>query len=222
MKRLLLLGLCRCCLVSLVAQGIPDEQILRYDEVKTALNRSECAAHTAALSNDTLLTAFAKAAGYYPELCSTTIKIRYGALNTSMAARPVLWSVVFNRRSNRKYLLIINKNTESQQARLLYNASFNASVGVMGHELAHIADYSTQSGWKIIGTGIRYLGKKYRRKMERQTDAMAIERGLGWQLYDYAYHVIYQADISEKYRHYKQTYYMTPEEITDRLVRTDR
>ncbi|MDR0814730.1 MAG: hypothetical protein LBN37_03145 [Bacteroidales bacterium] len=222
MKRLSLFALCWCCLAPIAGQDIPEEQILRYDEVKTALDRTECATHTAELSNDTLLTAFAKAAGYYPELCGVTIKIRYGAIKTSMAARPVLWSVVFNKRSHRKYLILINKNAESEQARLLYDASFNASVGVMGHELAHIADYSTQSGWKIIGTGIRYLGKKYRRKMERQTDSTAIERGMGWQLYDYTYHVIHKADISEKYRQYKLTYYLTPEEISDRLLKTDR
>ena len=62
-------------------------------------------------------------------------------------------------------------------------------------------------------TGIRYLGKGYRRKIERQTDSVAIIRGFGWQLYHYAYFVIHDAVIDETYRQYKMDMYMKPEEI---------
>jgi hypothetical protein len=83
----------------------------------------------------------------------------------------------------------------------------------MGHELAHVLDYSHRSGWQIFCIGIRYLGKNYRCRMERQTDATAIFRGLGQPLYDYARYVICCSAVGEKYRRYKLTCYMTPEEI---------
>ena len=86
-------------------------------------------------------------------------------------------------------------------------------VGIMGHELAHILDYSSKSGWQTVWMGVRYLGKKYRRKVERQIDSVTIARGLGWQLYHYAYFVIHEAAIDDAYRQYKLDMYMKPEEI---------
>jgi uncharacterized membrane protein len=213
MRILVIVAVCWWRLVPLHGQDV-----LPAGEAKAA-EHAICDAHSVAVAADSLVVAFFKAAAYYPELCTTNIRLQYGAVKTSMAAQPVLWSVIFRKRDRRKYRIIINKNERSAQARLLHAASFNASVGVMGHELAHILDYSTQSGWKMIWTGIRYLGRKYRRNMERQTDSTAIARGLGKQLYEYAHYVIYHADIEEDYRNYKLEYYMKPEEIHDMMIK---
>ena len=134
-----------------------------------------------------------------------------------MAAQPRFWSI-FRCRSRRKYQIIINKDESSQQARLIHAVPFDAKVGVLGHELAHILSYSSKSGWQITWVGIRYLNKKYRKRMERETDSVTISRGLGWQLYMYAYYIIYNADIDDAYRQYKLNYYMKPEEIYQALT----
>ncbi|MDR0714790.1 MAG: hypothetical protein LBF89_11120 [Bacteroidales bacterium] len=203
---------CSLSVASLLGQTVPDGVRLRYEETKAGIDTAACPAHVTDISNDSLIVAFFAAAGYYPELCGVNIRLRYGAIKTSMAARPSLWSVLC-KRNKRVYYLIVNQRTKSAQARLLREIPFNASVGLMGHELAHVLDYSTQSGWEIFCTGIRYLGKNYRRRMERQTDATAISRGLGWSLYDYAQYVVNSTFIGKKYRRYKLTCYMTPEEI---------
>ena len=193
-------------------QHIPEDRMLRYDAIVFSPDTISCPLHGFAITNDTLVVAFRKAMIHYPELCNRKIQVRYGNIKTSMAAQPHIWSI-FCKRSKRSFKVIINKDLQKAQTRLIYAAPFNAHVGIMGHELAHILDYSTKSGWQTAWTGVRYLGKKYRRKMERQTDSVTIARGLGWQLYHYAYFVIHESAIDDAYRQFKLDVYMKPEEI---------
>ncbi|MDR1153619.1 MAG: hypothetical protein LBL04_02820 [Bacteroidales bacterium] len=214
--------LCFCALPCIAAfaagQDIPADKILHYGEVILSLDAASCPRHEIAIDNDTLAAAFRIAMTYYPELCGRKIQVQYGCIKTSMAAQPRMGSV-FRKRDKRTYRVLINRNLQKAQARLVYAAPFDARVGVMGHELAHILDYSSKSGWQMVWTGIRYLGKKYRRTMERQTDSVAITRGFGWQLYHYAYFVIHEAVIDDAYRRYKLDMYLKPEEILE-IVRS--
>ena len=193
-------------------QNIPENEILHYETVILLLDSGSCHRHSILITNDTLIGAFRKALTLYPELCDLKIRVQYGNIKTSMAAQPRILSV-FNKRDNRTYKVVINKNPQKEQTQLLYAAPFNAGVGIMGHELAHILDYSFKSGWQLTWTGIRYLGKNYRRTMERQTDSVTIARGLGWQLYHFAYFVMNDANIDDAYRQHKSDFYMKPEEI---------
>ena len=163
-----------------------------------------------------MAVAFRKAMTFYPQLCDKKIRIQYGKISTSMAAYPQIISV-FRKRDNRTYKVILTNNPQQ----LIYDASFDAWVGVMGHELAHVLDYTSKSGFQLAWTGVRYLGKNYRRKMERQTDMVTIERGLGWQLYSFKYFVAHEADISDRYRRYKLDVYMKPEEIYEIIIRKE-
>jgi hypothetical protein len=211
------LALCLCVLFFVVqhaaGQNIPDEKILHYEVVALSLDSADvCPFHKIDIACDTLAVAFRKAITYYPELCDRKILLKYGRIKTSMAALPQILSI-FRNRDKRTYRVVVNKDLRKAPARLIYDAPFNARTGVMGHELAHILDYSTKSGWQMAWTGVRYLGKKYRRKMEQQTDSIAIARGLGWQVYHFSYFVIYESEINEKYRRYKLDIYMKPEEI---------
>jgi len=213
------LCVCSCVLffVAAFAQGqvIPEDKILYYEEALLSLDTvAACPLHKIALTNDTLIVAFHQAIIHYPELCHLKIQLRYGRTKTTMAALPNMLSV-FRKCDKRTYKVVVNKNQRKTQARLIYSVPFNACTGVMGHELAHILDYSNKSGWQIAWMGIRYLGKKYRRNVERQTDLTAIERGFGWQVYHYSHFVIHEAVIDEKYRRYKLDIYMKPEEIYD-------
>jgi hypothetical protein len=197
-------------------QTIPEGKSLQYDSCKL-IGRSACPSHKMLIDSDTLITAFYRAMFHYPELCGKSIKLKHGRIRTSMAAQPRIWSLV-RKRENRKYRIVINKDVQGAQNRLLYMAPFDAQVGVMGHEIAHILDYSDKSGWRMICTGIRYLCKNHRRAMERQTDSLVVARGLGWQLYRYAYFVIHEAEIDEAYRNYKRDFYMKPEEIYELMI----
>ncbi|MCL2727878.1 MAG: hypothetical protein FWD56_05795 [Bacteroidales bacterium] len=177
-----------------------------------ATDPTSCPTHTILITNDTLTIAFHLAATYYPDLCSTKIHLKYGKIKTSMAALPRFGSI-FKKPHKRTYKIIVNANPNKPQARLIYDAPFDAIVGVMGHELAHVSDYNTKSSWQIARTGIRYMSKNQRKTIEHQTDSITIARGLGMQLYQFAYYVAYEADLDEAYRQYKLDIYMSPEDI---------
>ena len=211
-NRLLFLSVLVSVTVFASGQHIPEDMMLRYDAIVLSPDTISCPRHGFAINNDTLAVAFRKAMAHYPELCSRKIQLKYGNIKTSMAAQPHIWSI-FGKRGKRSFKVIVNKDPQKAQSRLIDAAPFNAHVGIMGHELAHILDYSSKSGWQTVWMGVRYLGKKYRRKVERQTDSITIARGLGWQLYHYAYFVIYEAAIDDAYRQYKLDMYMKPEEI---------
>ena len=198
-----------------VGQHIPENKILFYED---AVNIPLCSSHSISINSDTLSTAFIMAASFFPELCGRKISLQYGRIGTSMAAQPRILSI-FRSRDKRSYRLIVNRDAHKGQTQLLYTAPFNALVGVMGHELVHIQNYTTKSGLQMVWLGVRYLGKNYRRELERQTDLATIDRGLGWQLYHFSYYVINIADIEEEYRRYKLEVYMTPEKIFELINR---
>ena len=128
-----------------------------------------------------------------------------------MAAIPRPLSLLFRKRTNRTYHIIINKREKSDPAILVHTAPFNAQVGIFGHELAHILDYKEKSNCRMIGFAIGYLNREKRRQTERKTDSLTIAHGLGWQLYHFTDFVFNEADINPKYRMYKARFYMKPE-----------
>jgi hypothetical protein len=153
------------------------------------------------------------ALAYYPELKNEHIEFVYGKGAYSMAARPVPMSL-FKSRKKRKYRIFIN--TESKNKGLLLNqVGFNAQVGIVGHELAHILYYSQKSSARIILDGILYSNKKFRAKFEKDTDKVAIDRGLGWQLHDFSNCTQTHEAVPEEYKIYKKAVYMCPQTIEE-------
>ena len=92
-------------------------------------------------------TASLVALSYYPELKETDIEFVHQKLTTTLAARPRMGSV-FKKAGKRRYQIFIN-NHESCEIPL-HAAPFNAQVGVIGHELAHIVDYEKRSTNKMF------------------------------------------------------------------------
>ena len=44
---------------------------------------------------------------------------------------------------------------------------------------------------------------------------MTIKRGLGWQLYNWSFYVLYESDAKLEYKEFKKTIYLEPEEISE-------
>lgn len=100
---------------------------------------------------------------------------------------------------------------------LFKNASFNARVGVLAHELNHIMDFSSKNIFGIIGRGLSYASKKKKEKFEKKIDQMTIELGLGWQLYAWAVYILEGDTATEEYKEFKREIYLEPEEIMSAL-----
>jgi len=149
------------------------------------------------------------ALSYYPELKFTPINFVVKKLNSTMAARPA--GLQFLRpKGKRKYKVLLNNiNPEVP----LDSASFNAKIGIIGHEFAHIVDYESKSTVRLICNAFGYANKNFRAKFERSTDQRTINHGLFWQCFDFSTYVFKYHKANPKYLEYKRKYYMAPEEI---------
>jgi hypothetical protein len=150
------------------------------------------------------------ALSYYPELKESHIEFVRANIKTTMACRPTTGSLT--RRYNREYVITIDNNDEKKGV-ILDDVAFNAQVGVIGHELAHIIDYENRGTSSIAKLGIDYATGHYPPEFEKSIDQLAIKRGLGWQLYDWADFVLNKSKASKEYKEFKRKSYLTPEEI---------
>ncbi|MFI3333594.1 MAG: hypothetical protein SNI51_01755 [Rikenellaceae bacterium] len=149
------------------------------------------------------------ALSHYPELSESHIEFKYSTEATTMAARPKPLSMLWRRR----YVVVINDN-DSFDGIHLGDVPFNAQIGIIGHELAHIADYERHNLSGVVGILMRYSSKSRKALFEREIDLATIERGLGWQLYDWAQFALDEHNgATAHYREFKRTHYLSPEEI---------
>lgn len=156
--------------------------------------------------------AFYKAILHYPELDSTCIVVKEAKIKASLNARPTPLSLVFRKRENRKYVIRVNiKKVDSVV--LFSDASFNAQVGVFGHELGHLVDYNQRSFGGVLKRLFSYSNIEGKERYEKEIDSITIQAGLGEELYAWSYFVLQESNGTEKYKTYKRQVYLEPEEI---------
>jgi hypothetical protein len=150
------------------------------------------------------------ALSYYPEFINLPIKFVNKDIKTTMACQPDIKLML--KTGKRAYTIFIDtdKNGEGIE---LSEVPFNAQVGVIGHELAHIIDYENKNTLQLVGTGFGYLFGSYKHHLEHKVDGITIKKGLGWQLREWADFAMNQSSASEQYKAFKKEIYMNPEEI---------
>jgi len=158
---------------------------------------------------------------YYPELSGTEIKFRIKKTKAPLAARPTIWAI-FTKPSKRKYIITISSSTNSKlDSILLKNLSYNSQVGVIGHELAHIAFYSSKRGIYFVELVVKHLSKIGIDKFEFNTDSLCIEHGLGFQLLSWSREVRTKLDLKQwggsNSPKAKRERYMNPETIINHM-----
>ncbi len=174
-------AICACIFISLntLNAQITPQKTITLDFIKAHLNDS--------LSiNKEMDTTFRMqiqgALLFYPELKNRRIKFRIRNTKSPLAARPTFWAI-FQKPKNRTYLITISKKTSERFSPiLLKNLSFNAQVGVLGHELSHISFYNKQKGVYFIKLLFMQLNAKAMDNFENDTDRRCIQHGLGYQL----------------------------------------
>ena len=128
------------------------------------------------------------ALSHYPELRNERIRFQtVPKAEPLVASRPDPGNL-FRGRPGWVYNIFISEEApETLEHNLLKNFSFNAQVGILGHELAHTQHYQDKSAWQMLVTGVRYLlSDAYRARFELDTDRNAIAHGLGWQVHAYS------------------------------------
>lgn len=154
------------------------------------------------------------ALSYYPELKDSHIEFIRTNIKTTMACRPTTRSLI--RRYNREYTITID-NDDEREGVILDDVPFNAQIGVIGHELAHIIDYENKGTGGIAKLGVNYATGNYPPEFEKSIDKLTIQRGLGWQLFDWADFVLNKSKASKEYKEFKRKSYLTPEEIKKQI-----
>ncbi len=153
------------------------------------------------------------ALSHYPELEDVEIEFKYSSEATTMAARPKTTSIF----GKRKYLVLINSDDDFGGVSL-EKTPFNAQIGIIGHELAHIADYENRNFMGLMGVLMRYSSKGHKPLFEKEIDRATIERGLGWQLYDWAeYSMSEDSGVTDDYRDFKRRNYLSSDEIEEQI-----
>jgi hypothetical protein len=129
------------------------------------------------------------ALSYYPELKRTPILFRTKP-NHSPGFTRVTWGGLLESPHKRHFLVVISDSTEDMLMPLIFkNLSFNAQIALIGHELAHVADFSTWKIVRIIKHVVNNVSKRYIDRFEYNTDARCIAHGLGYQLLEWSSHV---------------------------------
>jgi len=121
--------------------------------------------------------------------------------------------------TKRKYrILLLDSYGTNFDPIVMRNLSLNSQVGIIAHELCHTIYYHDLNTLEIINWGLKYLlNKKFAAEHERNSDLLAIYKGFGWQLLEYATYIRTTPGIREWYEsggsEWLDTYYMTDSEI---------
>ncbi len=120
-----------------------------------------------------------QALSYYPELKNVRIKFVIKKQYSTLTTRPSAISMLMPK-GHRKYVITISDKTIPALTPLLFqNLPADAQIGVIGHELAHVADFANDSFAESIMKAAGHFSSSYLDKMEFNTDKICIEHGMG-------------------------------------------
>lgn len=164
---------------------IPKKQFIRKDFDSVEFSKFETNKRIPNKIRAQVLTALS----YYPELSDANVDFRFRKRRTPLTSRPRFLSM-FKKAKNRDYVITIStKSNATLSPILFYNLPYNAQIGVLGHELGHISEYHGMKMGQLIGLIFKLLDSKYIDQFEYNTDSIAINHGLGYQLYDWSTYV---------------------------------
>lgn len=168
------------------------------------------------LMPDSIHELLAVIAEIFPELEDKKIEVKNSSIKTTMNVRPTFFSLFFNKKESRKYVLRIN--TSERKGNIFYkDVPTDAKIGLLAHEMMHIVDFSERNFWGVLKRGVQYLSLKGKIKYESEIDQMVIDGGLGDYLHSWSDYVLNHSFATEKYKLFKRTVYLTPCEIEERM-----
>lgn len=202
------------CFLSLKLLAILPDPVKEFNYEKMKLFQDTLASNFTSnkcLVNDFVLPSLI-ALSYYPELENQSINFEQKNIKTTMQCVPRI-DFLFKKKNNRVYKISIDNKVKNRKGLLLKDVPFNAQIGVIGHELAHVVDYDSKSKMGIVFLGIGYLFHKKRRQVENRVDEITIAHGLGNQVRDFSDFVFNNDDLNARYLEYKRKFYYNPGQL---------
>ncbi|MFT4739149.1 MAG: hypothetical protein ACI8QD_000883 [Cyclobacteriaceae bacterium] len=158
----------------------------------------------------------------YPQLYDVNVNMVLTQKGAPMESNFEL-STLLKHRSKRVYEIRLNDAQESMfEPILLRSLPFDAQVGILAHELGHVAYYDQLSTLQIAKWGLLYLvSMRFRAKHEKSTDMMPVYHGLGSQIYQYAYYVRKDDTTKDMYAKWGKLFidrfYLTDDELREAI-----
>lgn len=182
-----------------------ERNVLTVDDYLRLKDSIEKVVNNQVIVPESITPEFFLALIYFPEIVNKEIIVKYQNIRGTMNARPSFTNL-FRKRSERKYVLLINKNEGRSKGLELDDITFNARVGWFGHEFAHLYTYQQMSNIGTIIFTFKYLiSNRFVRKVERYTNLVAIKKGLTFQIYQGEQFILMNSALSDTYR--KSTIY---------------
>jgi hypothetical protein len=136
------------------------------------------------------------ALSFYPELKGIHIEFREMKMKSTLKAFPTFGSAVFRSAGKRTYVVAICTKYDQDMSPITFDKlPFNAQVGILGHELAHISYFVKKSRLGMLNVAFVNISEARTDKFEYMTDSIAIAHGLGWQLLDWSEFIRKTLDI---------------------------
>lgn len=164
------------------------------------------------------------ALSHFPELRNVRIRMRVKKSFATLKTRPTFLSM-FLPKGHRTYVITISNQTSNRLRPLLFaHLPEAARIGIMGHELSHVVDFSRKSTWQCFVTAVRHISPHFLDSLEFHTDQICIAHGLGtdleaWSTYiRHTMHTKYWRGAGYASRgdsHYER--YMNPETIEHQM-----
>ena len=119
------------------------------------------------------------ALSFFPELKDHRIDFQLRKGYAPLSSRPT-YGGLFRSAKKRKYKVFISAGSGRMwDSIILKYAPFDAGVGVLGHELSHVLNFSQMSGLSLTWLGVSHVSKNYMNRFEYLTDSLCIEQGMG-------------------------------------------
>ncbi len=157
----------------------------------------------------------------YPQLKHVNIDMILTENGAPMESTVDVW-LLLGPRKYRHYRILLNDAKDSYfDPILLRSLPFDAQVGILAHELGHVAYYHRLNIFQFGKWGLKYLRDDgFRATHERTTDLMPVYYGLGSQIYQYAYFVRYDPTCRAFYaegKDFMDKYYLTDKELLEAI-----
>jgi hypothetical protein len=151
------------------------------------------------------------ALSHFPELKDLKIEFKFSAKHPVPYGTTPTVDSFFKKPARRKYKVTLLTQGKGPMVKALFrNLPEDAQIGVIGHELAHVAQYNNCSVKALLKLVL--LFPMLRKLMEQDADRKTIDRGLGVHLYKWATYVRSIPGYL-KQRPQINIYYLTPHEI---------
>jgi hypothetical protein len=150
---------------------------------------------------------------HYPELKNEHIHFQLSFSATVPYGTKPSFASCFMPKTKRSYTITILERAEDpENEALMKNLDRKMRIGVIGHELGHVLQYSRRNPVTLLATLSLYLVDSYRRKIERGADKLCIQHGLGEELLRHNEYIRLIPGYFEK-RPELDRNYLKPEEI---------